>query len=75
MYIFILLESGGDDPESISRFAARAPLFTGNGKHQPMRRSELYQKVCSNRAPQMEEARAGGKSARAGTHSLAAFTI
>ena len=40
-----------------------------------MRRSELYQKVCSNQPAQMEEARAGGISVRAGTHFLADLPI
>ena len=53
MYIFILHESGGDDPESISRFAARAPLFTGAGRFGALRRSELFQNLCSNRALRM----------------------
>ena len=75
MYIFILLESGGEDPESISHFAARSPLFMRAGKFLSMHRSEFNQKVCSNRAPRMEEARAGGISVRAGTHYLADLPI
>jgi hypothetical protein len=40
-----------------------------------MRRSELYQNLCSNRAARLAEARAEGKSVRAGIHSVADFTI
>ena len=65
----------GGSKKSISQYAARAPLLKGCGKAEIVRRSELYQNLCSNRALRMEEARAGGKSDRAGTHSLADFTI
>ena len=73
-YIFFLGQGEGR-PESISRFAARAPLFKASGRRSSIRRSELYQKVCSNRGARMEEARAGGKSDRAGTHCLADLPI
>ena len=45
------------------------------GKAVAIRRSELYLKVCSNRGGWLAEARAGGKSVRAGTHSLADLPI
>ena len=59
----------------MSRFAVRAPLFTGAGRRVALRRSELYQNLCSNRPARMEEARAAIKSDRPGTHSLADFPI
>jgi len=40
-----------------------------------MRRSELYLNLCSNRGARLAEARAGIKSVRAGTHSLADLPI
>ena len=40
-----------------------------------MRRSELYQNLCSKMGTQFEEARAEGKSVRDGTHSLGDFPI
>ena len=72
-FIHILIMGGSK--ESISRFVTRSPLFKGSGKAEPMRRSELYQKVCSNQGEWMEEARAAIKSVPAGTHSLADFPI
>ena len=71
---FHILIRGGSK-ESISRFAARSPLFKGWGRALGMRRSELYQKVCSNQGEWMEERWNKIKSVRAGTHFLADFTI
>ena len=65
----------GGSKESISRFVTRSPLFKGWGKDSSIRRSELYQTVCSNRPVQMEEARAACISVRAGTHCLADLPI
>jgi hypothetical protein len=65
----------GGRPESISRFAARVPLFAREGRHQSTRRPELYLKLCSNRGARLAEARAACRSVRAGTHSLADLPI
>jgi len=70
-----MLGPGGGRPESISRFAARVPLFARAGRHQSTRRSELYLKLCSNRGARLAERWYEGKSARAGTHSLADLPI
>ena len=69
------LDQGGAGRRIFRAFAARAPLFKAWGRAEPIRRSELYQKVCSNRGARMEEARAGGTSDRAGTHCLADLPI
>ena len=65
----------GGSKESISRFVTRSPLFKASGKALSIRRSELYQKVCSNRPFQMEERWNKIKSVRAGAHYLADLTI
>ena len=70
-----MLGPEGGEPGSISHFAARSPLFKGCGRALSIRRSELYQNVCSNRGARMEEARAAYMSVRAGTHSLADLPI
>ena len=56
-------------------FGALAPLLKGIGRAVAMRRSELYQKVSSNRPFKMDERWYEGKSVRAGTHFMADFTI
>ena len=70
-----MLESGGTS-RRVFRVLRRGFHFSPvRGKDMSMHRSELYQKVCSNRAPGLAERWYEGKSVRVGTHSLADFTI
>ena len=75
MLTFFHILIRGGSKKSISRFVTRSPLFKGCGRAVAMRRSELYQTVCSNRPAQMEERWDSGISVRAGTHCLADLPI
>ena len=69
------LDQGGAGRRVFRAFGALPPLLKASGKALSMRRSELYQNVCSNRPARMEERWYAGTSVRVGTHCLADLPI